>query len=79
MKFQRVIVILTFLFVPLLLLIMFTYLPFFKMVELSFYDMGSQYNYICAGVLITMIPVLVIFYFCQKYIYSGMTMGAVKE
>lgn len=40
MKVQKVIVIITFLFVPLLLLVMFTYLPFFKMVEFSFYDMG---------------------------------------
>lgn len=41
--------------------------------------MGSQYQYICAGVIITMIPILIIFLFCQKQIYSGMAMGAVKE
>ena len=41
--------------------------------------MGSQYQYICAGVLITMIPILIIFLLCQKQIYSGMAMGAVKE
>lgn len=39
---------------------------------------GSQYNYICAGVLITIIPALIIFIFCQKHIYSGLTMGSVK-
>ena len=34
-----VVVTLTFLFVPLFLLVLFTYLPFFKMVLFSFYDM----------------------------------------
>lgn len=40
--------------------------------------LGSQYNYICAGVVITIIPALIIFIFCQKHIYSGLTNGAVK-
>jgi multiple sugar transport system permease protein len=40
--------------------------------------MGNQYNYICAGVLITMIPALIIFILCQKQIYSGLANGAVK-
>lgn len=40
--------------------------------------MGSQYNYICAGVIITMIPALIIFILCQRQIYSGLTQGAVK-
>ena len=40
--------------------------------------MGSQYNYICAGVLITIIPALIIFPLCQDQIYSGMAAGAVK-
>lgn len=39
---------------------------------------GSQYNYICAGVIITIIPALIIFILCQKHIYSGLAMGAVK-
>ncbi|MVB12018.1 L-arabinose transport system permease protein AraQ [Caprobacter fermentans] len=39
---------------------------------------GSQYNYICAGVVITMIPALIIFIFFQKQIYSGLTSGSVK-
>ncbi len=39
---------------------------------------GSQYNYICAGVIITIIPALVIFLLCQDHIYSGMAAGAVK-
>lgn len=40
--------------------------------------LGNQYNYICAGVIITMIPALLIFVSCQKQIYSGLTQGAVK-
>lgn len=39
---------------------------------------GNQYNYITAGVIITMIPALVIFILGQKQIYSGLTQGAVK-
>lgn len=55
----------------------------YQVVSTSLYTftgpMGSQYNYICAGVLITMIPIVVIFILCQKYIYIGLTQGAVKE
>ena len=40
---------------------------------------GNQYNYICAGVLITIIPILVLFLIFQKEVYSGMAAGAVKE
>jgi len=39
--------------------------------------MGNQYNYICAGVIITIIPALVIFIICQKRIYDGLALGAV--
>lgn len=42
-------------------------------------EYGNQYNYICAGVVITILPILIAFLFSQKYIYSGMTQGAVKE
>lgn len=38
-KVQRRLVIFTFMFVPLLLLLMFTYIPFAKMVQFSFYNM----------------------------------------
>ncbi|MCR5592426.1 MAG: carbohydrate ABC transporter permease [Saccharofermentans sp.] len=41
--------------------------------------MGSQYNLICAGVIISLLPALIVFIFCQKQIYSGITEGAVKE
>ncbi len=39
---------------------------------------GSKYNYICAGVLITIIPILIFFLIFQKQVYSGMAAGAVK-
>lgn len=40
--------------------------------------MGSQYNLICAGVIISLLPALIVFILCQKQIYSGITSGAVK-
>lgn len=40
--------------------------------------LGSQYNMICAGVIISLLPVLIIFILCQKQIYSGLAAGAVK-
>ncbi len=40
--------------------------------------LGSQYNMICAGVLVSILPALIIFILCQKQVYSGLTMGAVK-
>lgn len=40
--------------------------------------LGSKYNLICAGVLISLLPALIIFILFQKQIYSGLTAGAVK-
>ena len=40
--------------------------------------LGSKYNLICAGVIISLIPALIVFICCQKQIYSGLTSGAVK-
>ena len=40
--------------------------------------LGSQFNLICAGVIMSLIPALVVFLIFQKQIYSGMTAGAVK-
>lgn len=40
---------------------------------------GTKWEVICAGVIITMLPALVIFLALQKHIYSGLTLGAVKE
>lgn len=39
---------------------------------------GNQYNYICAGVIITILPILLLFLLFQKQIYGGMAAGAVK-
>lgn len=54
----------------------------FQVVSTSLYTftgpLGSQYNYICAGVILTMLPALIIFVLCQRHIYSGLTQGAVK-
>lgn len=39
---------------------------------------GSQWEVISAGVVLTIIPILVLFLFLQKYIYNGFTSGATK-
>ena len=39
---------------------------------------NAHWEVICAGVVITIIPTLIIFLFLQKYIYNGLTQGAVK-
>lgn len=39
---------------------------------------GNQYNYICAGVIITIIPILILFLIFQKQVYGGMAAGAVE-
>ena len=40
--------------------------------------LGSKYNLICAGVILTLLPALIVFILFQKQIYSGITSGAVK-
>lgn len=40
--------------------------------------LGSKYNLICAGVIISLLPALIIFVLFQKQIYSGLTAGSVK-
>ena len=39
---------------------------------------GNRYNVISAGVILTLLPMLVIFITCQRFIYSGLAAGAVK-
>ena len=57
-------------------------LPELKTISTALYTFtgpyGNQYNYICAGVIITMIPALIVFILCQKQIYGGLAAGAVK-
>ena len=38
---------------------------------------GNAYNLICAGVILTLIPMLIIFIACQRQIYSGLAAGSV--
>ena len=38
----------------------------------------SSYNIICAGVLLTLIPSLVVFLIFQKHVYAGLASGSVK-
>lgn len=40
--------------------------------------LGSRYNLICAGVIISLLPALILFILCQDQIYNGLTAGAVK-
>ena len=40
---------------------------------------NTQWEVICAGIIITMIPTLIIFLLLQKWIYRGLTEGSVKE
>lgn len=39
----------------------------------------AEWNYICAAIFIIMIPTVLIYLFLQKYIFSGVTSGAVKS
>lgn len=39
---------------------------------------GAQWEIICAGIIVTMIPTLIVFLVLQKYIYNGFTQGSVK-
>ena len=56
--------------------------PKLKTIAISLYTfvgpLGSKYNLICAGVIISLIPALVVFLIFQKKIYCGLTAGAVK-
>ena len=39
---------------------------------------GTDYGYLCAGVLVSVIPVMVVYLIFQRYLIDGMTSGAVK-
>lgn len=39
---------------------------------------GTKWSYLCAFGMVTILPVVLIFIFMQKYIISGLTKGAVK-
>ena len=40
---------------------------------------GTEWQVICAGIMVAVIPTLIIFLLLQRHIYSGFTQGAVKE
>lgn len=40
---------------------------------------GTKWEVICAGVLLTMLPMLIIFLALQKQIYNGLVQGSVKQ
>ena len=56
--------------------------PYVRTLATSLYvfvgPMGSKYNLICAGVIISFLPALIVFILFQKQIYSGIATGAVK-
>jgi multiple sugar transport system permease protein len=39
---------------------------------------GGEWNVICAGVILILIPTIILFIALQRYIYSGFTEGAIK-
>jgi raffinose/stachyose/melibiose transport system permease protein len=40
---------------------------------------GGTSHILCAGIVIVMIPTILIFIFMQRYIFEGITVGAIKE
>ena len=56
--------------------------PKLKTIAISLYTfvgpLGSKYNLICAGVIISLIPALVVFLIFQKQFIQGLSDGAVK-
>jgi raffinose/stachyose/melibiose transport system permease protein len=45
----------------------------------SFMSMYStSWNLVCADIILTILPILIVYLFAQKYIIAGMTSGAVK-
>ncbi|MGG7077222.1 carbohydrate ABC transporter permease [Clostridium sardiniense] len=41
--------------------------------------MTYKWNYVCAFIILTILPILVIYVFAQKYIVDGMIAGSVKD
>lgn len=39
---------------------------------------GSEWEVICAGIMLAIIPTFIAFISLQKYIYNGLTSGSVK-
>ena len=60
-KTQRVLLIVSFMFVPLILLLMFTYIPFGKMVQFSFYNRNYLSEGTWVGLACAMVIVLLVY------------------
>ena len=45
----------------------------------NFQGASSQWEIVCAGIIIITVPMLIIFLALQKWIYSGLAVGSVKE
>ena len=60
----------------------YLYMPSKQTVSLALYtfagDRGAQWNVMSAAIVIALIPTLIGYLFLQKYIFSGLTNGAVK-
>ena len=60
------------------------YLPGAKnaTIQLSIYNFSGQYgsdwNLVCADVVLVSLPVILVYIFAQKWVIAGMTAGAVK-
>jgi multiple sugar transport system permease protein len=39
---------------------------------------SAQWNYLCAAILLILIPTVLLYLFMQRYVFSGITSGAVK-
>ena len=65
------------------LYIAFLYMPKYKTVSTALYSFSgennTQWNVMSAAILFALIPTLILYFCMQKYIYSGVTNGAVKE
>ena len=40
---------------------------------------GNNYDVLISGAVLTVIPIIILFFFFQRYFISGLTIGAVKE
>jgi multiple sugar transport system permease protein len=43
------------------------------------YDQLSMWNIMGAGIIVIMLPIVILYIFIQRFIFSGITSGAVKD
>lgn len=39
---------------------------------------SGEWNLICAAILLILLPTVILYFFLQRYIFEGVTSGAVK-